>query len=66
MRDGKEIIIHRNDIKVGEVIKIVNGMNIPVDGVIIIASGVQSDESAMTGESDHLPKDTLEKCLFRK
>ena len=63
MRDGKEISIHRNDIKCGDIIKIVNGMNIPIDGVIITASGVQSDESAMTGESDHLTKDTLEKCL---
>lgn len=38
-------------------------MNIPVDGVIISASGVASDESAMTGESDEQKKDTLEKCL---
>jgi len=23
------------------------------------------DEAAMTGESDHLPKESLEKCLYR-
>lgn len=33
-------------------------MNIPVDGLVVEASGVLSDESAMTGESDHLIKDT--------
>ena len=41
-------------------------MNIPVDGVVVMASGVEADEAAMTGESDHLPKDTLERCELRK
>lgn len=63
MRDHKEVIVHRNNIKVGDIIKIVNGMNIPVDGCILIGNGVMSDESAMTGESDHLAKETLEKCF---
>ena len=66
MRDGKELTIHRNNIKCGDLIKIVGGMNIPVDGVVITGSGVMSDESAMTGESDHLPKETVDKCLHRK
>ena len=47
-------------------IKIVNGMNIPVDGICIEASGVLVDESAMTGESDHLLRETFEKCLIRQ
>jgi magnesium-transporting ATPase (P-type) len=41
-------------------------MNIPVDGVILKASGVQCNESAMTGESDELKKDTLENCEARQ
>jgi magnesium-transporting ATPase (P-type) len=41
-------------------------MNIPVDGVVVEAIGVMNDESAMTGESDHLPKDTVDKCLQRQ
>lgn len=41
-------------------------MNVPVDGVIVKASGVQANESAMTGESDELKKDTIENCLIRK
>jgi magnesium-transporting ATPase (P-type) len=38
-------------------------MNIPVDGVILRANGVQCNEAAMTGESDELKKDSLENCL---
>ena len=46
--------------------KIKAGMNIPVDGVIIQSSGVQVNESAMTGESDELKKESLEICKLRK
>ena len=66
MRDGKEAVIHRNHLKVGDIIKVENGMNIPVDGVVLEGVGIMADESAMTGESDHLIKETLEKCLQRK
>lgn len=38
-------------------------MEIPVDGIIIRASGVLANESAMTGESDEVRKETLEYCL---
>lgn len=58
--------MHKENIKVGDIIKIINGMDIPVDGVVLQASGVLSDESSLTGESDHLPKETIEKCLARQ
>ena len=41
-------------------------MNIPVDGVVAQAIGVEADESAMTGESDALPKETYAKCQARQ
>jgi magnesium-transporting ATPase (P-type) len=63
---GNEITVHRNYIKVGDIIKVVNGMNIPVDGVVLEGIGIMSDESAMTGESDHLPKESMSKCLERR
>jgi P-type E1-E2 ATPase len=66
MRDGKEQQTHRDFLKVGDIVKIVNGMNIPVDGVCVEANGVLSDESSMTGESDHLMKETYNKCFVRK
>ena len=66
MRDSKEETKHRNFLKVGDIIKINNGMNIPVDGIVLSGVGIMSDESAMTGESDHLPKENMAKCLFRQ
>jgi P-type E1-E2 ATPase len=66
MRDSKEIEVHKNNLVVGDIIKIETGMNIPVDGIILEANGVLSDESSMTGESDHLFKETLEKCIQRQ
>jgi cation transport ATPase len=42
-----------------------SGMNMPVDGVIISGLGIQVDESAMTGESDHLNKESFTRCLLR-
>ena len=65
LRDGKELSIHKDDILVGEIIMIKSGMNIPVDGVIISGLGIQVDESAMTGESDHLNKESFTRCLLR-
>lgn len=66
LRDGKEERVHYNHIKVGDIIKIKAGMNIPVDGILLKASGVQCNESAMTGEPDELKKDTLEVCHLRR
>ena len=37
-------------------------MNIPVDGLLIHGSGVQCDESAITGESIEIKKETCELC----
>ena len=63
--NGQEKSMHKENIKVGDIIKIKNGMDIPVDGIVLQASGVLADESSLTGESDHLPKETMDKCLAR-
>lgn len=42
-----------------------NGMDIPCDAVLIEGS-VSVDESAMTGESDELKKETLETALKKR
>lgn len=62
LRNREEVVINYNDIMVGEIIKIKAGMNIPVDGVLYKGSGVQCDESAMTGESEELKKEPLDLC----
>ena len=66
LREKEEIEIGYNDIKVGDVCKIKNGMDIPVDGIVIYASGVQVSEAAMTGESDEMKKDSLANCIQRR
>lgn len=54
IQDGKEVIVLAEEIKVGDVIRILPGERIPVDGIII--SGETSvDQAVMTGES--LPVD---------
>jgi magnesium-transporting ATPase (P-type) len=41
-------------------------MSIPVDSILIRGSGVAVDESAMTGESDEMKKETFDVCQHRK
>lgn len=66
-RNGKPVLNqHHNEINVGDIIRLKYGMQIPVDGILIAKdSNMTADESAMTGESDELNKDTLKVCLER-
>lgn len=42
-------------------------MDVPVDGIVLRGcSGVEANESAMTGESDDLKKDDFDSCLAKK
>jgi magnesium-transporting ATPase (P-type) len=41
-------------------------MDVPVDGIVISASGVLANESAMTGESDELKKEPFEACMSKR
>ena len=65
-RNGKEEDIHFNYIQVGDLIKIKAGMIVPVDGIVVRATGCQNNESAMTGEPDELKKDSMENCKLRQ
>lgn len=47
-------------------IQIRNGMNIPADGVIIKSAGVTVNESAMTGESREMKKESIDVCFMRR
>lgn len=50
IRDGQEIEVNRDEIKVGDIVKIVPGEKIPADGVVIEGQG-HVDESLLTGET---------------
>jgi P-type E1-E2 ATPase len=39
------------------------GMQIPADGILLRGSEVTCDESAMTGETDPLKKNTVAQCI---
>lgn len=60
LREGKDETINFDDIKVGDLVRIEPGMAIPCDAILIRGSGVCTDESAMTGESIELKKESLE------
>lgn len=67
LRDGKEQDIHKDHLLVGDIVKVSAGQGIPVDGLLLTNVGVcMVDESAMTGESDHLPREIMSKCLAKQ
>eukprot|EP00343_Euplotes_focardii_P007905 CAMPEP_0205819478 /NCGR_PEP_ID=MMETSP0206-20130828/1867_1 /ASSEMBLY_ACC=CAM_ASM_000279 /TAXON_ID=36767 /ORGANISM="Euplotes focardii, Strain TN1" /LENGTH=1118 /DNA_ID=CAMNT_0053113125 /DNA_START=29 /DNA_END=3385 /DNA_ORIENTATION=+ len=65
MREGKRVLINFDEIKVGDIVQVEVGMNIPCDAILIRGSGVTTDESAMTGESIELKKESLDMCEQR-
>ncbi|NPA12930.1 MAG: heavy metal translocating P-type ATPase [Aquificae bacterium] len=50
IRDGKEIEIPKEEIKVGDIVKIHPGEKIPADGIVIEGQG-HVDEALLTGET---------------
>jgi cation-transporting ATPase E len=56
LRDGREIEVPPQQIVLGDRILIGPGDRIMVDGEIAAGSGVEVDESLLTGESDPVPK----------
>ncbi len=50
IRDGQEVEVNRDEIKVGDIVKIIPGEKIPADGVVIEGQG-HVDESLLTGET---------------
>ena len=56
VRDGQEQTIDPEDIVLGDVLVVHTGDQIPVDGELLDGSKIEVDESALTGESDLVPK----------
>jgi magnesium-transporting ATPase (P-type) len=47
----------------GDICVIDAGMELPGDGIVIEGFDVEADESAMTGEPEPLPKNSIDKCF---
>ena len=62
IRNSIPIDIKSDDILVGDLIHVQIGDILPADLILVEGSGVQIDESSLTGESKPLKKETYEKC----
>lgn len=49
-RDGKEVMIPAEDVKIGDIVTVIAGETVPVDGIILTGE-TSIDQSVMTGES---------------
>ena len=65
-RGGKMFVIHQSEVLVGDLVQISEGMEIPADGFVTDASELTADESAMTGETDPVMKNTISHCIEKR
>lgn len=56
LRDGEVQEVNIYKLLVGDVVEIKTGEKLPVDGVLLNASSMLADESALTGEPDAVRK----------
>ena len=63
MRDGRQAQVPVDQIVKDDIIAISTGDQVPVDGPVIRARGLEIDESLLTGESDPVVKAMGDMCL---
>ncbi|MBL8004456.1 MAG: HAD-IC family P-type ATPase [Candidatus Kapabacteria bacterium] len=56
IRDGKQQQIPAQEVVVGDIVQIQRGEGIPIDGIVRYSTGLEIDESLITGESDVITK----------
>ncbi|KAG1057716.1 hypothetical protein G6F43_000466 [Rhizopus delemar] len=61
-RETMVVQISVHDIQVGDILHLEPGDIVPVDGIFIEGHDLKCDESAATGESDAVRKNTLKEC----
>ncbi|MGI6110535.1 MAG: calcium-translocating P-type ATPase, PMCA-type, partial [Eubacteriaceae bacterium] len=66
IRDGCITEISQEDLVVGDIVELAVGDSIPADIRILSSSGLRTDESALTGESDTVKKDAETVCTNSK
>lgn len=57
LRSGEGVIIPSNEVAVGDIVILEAGDSIPADGRLIESASLQTNESALTGESLNIDKD---------
>jgi P-type E1-E2 ATPase len=57
IRDGKVSSLNVFDLAVGDIVKVVTGEILPVDGILIKSNNISTDESSITGETNLLKKE---------
>jgi cation-transporting ATPase E len=62
-RDGRQIQVPVDQIVEDDVIALATGDQVPVDGPVLRARGLEIDESLLTGESDPVIKQPGDTCL---
>ena len=60
MRSGKKIKISSTEVVPGDIVLLQSGDKVPADMRLISSRDLQVDESALTGESVAIPKDTVQ------
>ena len=63
VRDGVESDVEQGEVVMDDLVVLRRGDQVVVDGEVIEASGLELDESLLTGESDPRPKAEGETCL---
>ncbi len=63
VRGGTERSIQQNEVVMDDLVVLRRGNQVVVDGDVVESSGLELDESLLTGESDPRPKRTGDRCL---
>ena len=63
VRNGVPQLIISDELLVGDLVKINYGEILPADMLLIEGDGIKIDESALTGESNAVKKNSYQKCL---
>lgn len=63
MREGLKLTIAEDEILIGDLIYIKQGMKIPVDGLMVWGNTLKVSERYVYGEAHPLPKKTIEQSI---
>lgn len=66
VRNGIPLALQVADLVVGDIVVLVEGMDLPADGYLIQGIDITCDESSMTGETEPIKKAPLDQCIIRK